>query len=109
MPARATAEAIGPLTRGLLPPVGRAPTHALWHEPTPRLATGSRLAPTYRVGTQSPAFDKALAGMLRAGRMLTPLDTRAARLMLERNGGPALMPVEDRDGTPLGRVRILTL
>jgi len=106
VPAAATAEAIEPLTRALLPPRTRAYSHVLWHEPMPRTDTGSRLARDYRLG-EIPNLDRTLAAAMRAGRMLAPLETRTAERVLARNGGPALMAVADRDGTPLGRVRVL--
>lgn len=106
VPATATARAIEPLTRGLLPAVAPAPSHVLWHEPTPNLNTGARQAEPYRLG-EIPRFDRTLAATLRSGRMVAPLDGRAARAVLARNRGPALMPVHDRDGTLLGRVRVL--
>lgn len=106
VPAHATAQAIEPLTRGLLPPVGQQPSHVLWHEPAPEFATGSRMAEPYQLG-EIPRLDRTLAVAMRSGRMLAPLDGRAARAVLDRNDGPALMPVADRDGTPLGRVRVL--
>lgn len=71
VPARSTADAIEPLTRGLLPPVGRQTSHVLWHEPVPAFATGARMAQPYQLG-EIPRLDRTIAVAMRSGRMLAP-------------------------------------
>ena len=109
VPSRDVASAISPLTRGLLPPGKGSPSHAIWHEPEPLVVSFQGTPKGYRLGEGIPGLDDAIASSLRSGRMLTPIDGGAARALLERNGGPGMVPVASPSGIPLGRIRVLTM
>lgn len=109
VPSRDVASAISPLTRGLLPPEEGSPSHVLWHEPEPLVAPFQGDPQVYRLGEGIPGLDDAVASSLRSGRMLTPIDGGAAQALLDRSGGPGMVPVASPSGIPLGRVRVLTM
>jgi hypothetical protein len=109
VPSRDVASRIEPMTRGLLPPQSRTPSHAVWHEPDPALPDVGEVGNVYVLGSGLPDLDAAVASILRSGRMLAPLDHATATLFLKNNGTSVYTPVHTPSGRPLGRIRILTI
>jgi hypothetical protein len=109
VPSRDIAGSIEPMTRGLLPPQGGMPTHAIWHEPDPALPDVGNVGAVYVLDGGLPNLDRAVVALLRSGRMLAPLDTPTARSVLETNGPSVYIPLQTPGGRPLGRIRILTI
>lgn len=109
LPSRDIASRLEPMTRGLLPPMSKTPSHVVWHEPDPALPDVGDVGSSYTLGGGLPGLDTAMAVVARTGRMLAPLDGETAAQLFTRNGKAVYTPIQSPSGRSMGRVRILTI